>query len=413
VAADPFLLRRALNRRKRDGEGQVRPNEAAAAKPVVRKPATARPASLKKAVMPTPASERAVRTPVRPPAPAVPVKSNEPEKQDAQTVLPKKPAIAAPRPAVPESTRAPVAAVPRPSERRAQRAEDYARKQEARKAEGRHKESSRQTSAPQPTAASAERKAPASVDKPQPSASKPSTQRTVIKRPAPPAASVAPAPAAAGRSPAESRKPASSESQGLARIKRHDIDALRDGPLAGYVEQVLDAVASKDAQRLSGAITELLLTRELVLDLTAAAARTWKNTERHNAPGQVLLRKLLETAAADRPAGELRDDVHALVRSLQREQDDSSGLLRQVSILKHQVKRLGGQLADAEAQNDNYRRQIHALQNNAALPVRGATRTGLAADDPDRERKRELLKDIFQQNIEMRKRLQQRRRMAA
>lgn len=78
-----------------------------------------------------------------------------------------------------------------------------------------------------------------------------------------------------------------------------------------------------------------------------------------------------------------------------------------IVMLEKKVKRLASTLDEVEAERDQHQRRANALEAAGGGGVAGFMTSELG-EDPDKERKLELLKDIFAQNQEMRTSLQDR-----
>ena len=77
-----------------------------------------------------------------------------------------------------------------------------------------------------------------------------------------------------------------------------------------------------------------------------------------------------------------------------------------ISILGHKIKRLASSLESAERERKIYKREAERLASASTMAgPRVVLKPGIDDDDPDKERKLCLLKDIFDQNVQMRRHL--------
>lgn len=80
-----------------------------------------------------------------------------------------------------------------------------------------------------------------------------------------------------------------------------------------------------------------------------------------------------------------------------------------LELLERKIGRLAKTLQSAEHERDSAQRRARALEEAGVAGLRNVVTTGLDTGDPDRKKKLGLLKEIFQQNQEMRKALAVRR----
>ncbi|MHC5020251.1 MAG: FHA domain-containing protein [Planctomycetota bacterium] len=76
-----------------------------------------------------------------------------------------------------------------------------------------------------------------------------------------------------------------------------------------------------------------------------------------------------------------------------------------IALLEKKVKRLAGGLEEAEAERDRQARRAQALAAQGGKGVASVMDAGLEEDDPDKERKLELLRAVFEQNKALRESL--------
>ncbi len=84
-----------------------------------------------------------------------------------------------------------------------------------------------------------------------------------------------------------------------------------------------------------------------------------------------------------------------------------------IALLEKKVGRLASSLQSAETERDHARRRADVLEASGILGLRNISTAGLDTEDPDRERKLELLKEIVQVNRDMRSLLKSQGRLPA
>lgn len=78
-----------------------------------------------------------------------------------------------------------------------------------------------------------------------------------------------------------------------------------------------------------------------------------------------------------------------------------------IALLEKKVRRLAGGLEEAEAERDRQSRRAKALESAGGRGIANVADAGLEEDDPDKERKLELLRAVFEQNRALRESLGQ------
>ena len=73
-----------------------------------------------------------------------------------------------------------------------------------------------------------------------------------------------------------------------------------------------------------------------------------------------------------------------------------------IHLLERKIKRLADSLDETEAERDKARRQVAAMSEGGGVALRNVMDVGLKDDDPEKEHKLLLLKDIFNENKELR-----------
>ena len=125
------------------------------------------------------------------------------------------------------------------------------------------------------------------------------------------------------------------------------------------------------------------------------------------------LGRMLDRAIRDGGVGgELERDMRAVVAKLldderdniRRQAEEAQG--EKVSLLERKIDRLAKTLEKAQKERDKERRRVQALEAVSAGPGFKLTRQpGIEEDDPDKRRKLDLMKEIFQVNKEIREEL--------
>lgn len=102
----------------------------------------------------------------------------------------------------------------------------------------------------------------------------------------------------------------------------------------------------------------------------------------------------------------LLDDEREKIRAQAQEAQND-----RIALLEKKVGRLAGSLEQAETERDRAQRRAHALEASGGLGLRNVYDVGLDDDDPSREKKLSLLKQIYEFNQEVRRRLEEEGRM--
>lgn len=125
------------------------------------------------------------------------------------------------------------------------------------------------------------------------------------------------------------------------------------------------------------------------------------------------LGRVLDSAIKRGQAGpQVEEELRGMVARLL---DDERDRIRQkeeqaqsdkISLLQKKVQRLASSLDVAEKERDRARRRAQILEASGGVPLRNVVEAGIDEDDPDRERKMTLLKEIFEFNKEIRRELE-------
>ncbi len=123
--------------------------------------------------------------------------------------------------------------------------------------------------------------------------------------------------------------------------------------------------------------------------------------------------RVLDRAIKKGHAGEqVEEELRAIVVKLL---DDERERIREkaqkaqsdkISLLEKKVQRLAGSLDVAEKERDHARKRADVLEAAGGVPLRNVMEAGIGEDDPERERKLALLKEIFEFNKEIRRELE-------
>jgi hypothetical protein len=120
------------------------------------------------------------------------------------------------------------------------------------------------------------------------------------------------------------------------------------------------------------------------------------------------LKRLIDVAQRDGLSGAVADDINALVANSlnserqKRADQEEVAKNQSIALLEKKVKRLAASLEDAERDRDHSQRKVAYLEASGGGAIAGQKVFGMEDEDPDRERKLDLLKGIFRENQEMR-----------
>jgi hypothetical protein len=123
--------------------------------------------------------------------------------------------------------------------------------------------------------------------------------------------------------------------------------------------------------------------------------------------GRILDKALRKGKAGSELEEELREIVSRLLdaeRERIRDQAEQAQSDR-IALLEKKVQRLATSLSSAEKERDKAQKRAQILEKSGVGPLRNVMDAGLDDEDPDRERKLELLREIFEFNKQVRSEL--------
>jgi hypothetical protein len=127
---------------------------------------------------------------------------------------------------------------------------------------------------------------------------------------------------------------------------------------------------------------------------------------------QRMARLLDRAVTANGVSGDLEEEMRrALLKLLDDERDKIRAKAQEaqsdkVQLLERKIQRLAQSLEETEKQRDSAQRRAEALESAGLLP-RNVMKAGLDADDPCREKKLNLLKEVFRENKALRRTLEE------
>jgi plasmid stability protein len=190
-----------------------------------------------------------------------------------------------------------------------------------------------------------------------------------------------------------------------------DVEAKFTQRLEGIKEENARLASESEDLRNQLALAQNLLEQERNRASTPAVS----SGEDVEAKLQKLLQQMLKGEGAE--AGENVQKMLGQVIEAERarlEAENQAKQQKNLSLLQRKVQRLAAQLEESEQAAADHRRRLELLQAHGGGNVVGNVyEAGLKEDDPDRERKLSLLKDIFKQNKDMRDHLAKKGRKLA
>jgi hypothetical protein len=119
---------------------------------------------------------------------------------------------------------------------------------------------------------------------------------------------------------------------------------------------------------------------------------------------QMATRAITENSISDALATDMRELVAHLLddereKIAERERQAQS---KKISVLEQKVRRLSQTLSETEKERDKHARVVQHLSTTGGGVSVAHVETGLSDEDPEKEQKLELLKEIFKHNMEMR-----------